>query len=143
MRARWPLLLSVLAALPVVAGAAADAGVSGAATAPAGIRKLEPAQFRAALEKARASGRPFTLLDVREPSETAAGYVAGAELMPYTSGVFASEHGKISKDRPVLLYCASGRRAGRAAEMLVAEGWKDVTVLSSGGYEDLRTPARD
>ncbi len=140
MRARWLAVLVVLGATPVWATSAPDGGARSAAAAP--VKKLEPAEFKAALEKARASGK-FTLLDVREPNETAGGSVQGAELMPYTSGVFAKEHDKVPKDRPVLVYCASGRRAGRAAEMLVAEGWKDVTVLSGGGYEDLRGPARN
>ena len=133
MRTRWLWVLALLGAAPVLAKDAPDAGTHAAAP----LRKLEAPEFKAALEKARASGK-FTLLDVREPNETAGGYVQGAELLPYNSGVFAREHGKIPKDRPVLVYCASGRRAGRAGEMLVAEGWKDVTVLSNGGYEDLR-----
>ncbi|HZJ53274.1 MAG TPA: rhodanese-like domain-containing protein [Myxococcaceae bacterium] len=137
MRSGWFFVLTLLGAVAAPAKDAPDAGTSGSALAA--IRKVEAPEFKAALEKARASGK-FTLIDVREPDETAAGFVPGAELMPYSSGVFAREHGKIPKDRPVLLYCAIGRRAGRAAEMLVAEGWKDVTVLSGGGYEDLRPP---
>ena len=140
MRAAWLPLLALVGVVPAMAKDAPDAGTHGSATAPS-IRKLEAQEFKAALEKARASGK-FTLLDLREPEETTGGYVQGAQLMPYNSGVFAREHGKIPKDRPVLVYCASGRRAGRAAEMLGAEGWKDITVLSSGGYEDLRSDKR-
>ncbi len=140
MRASW-LSILVLLGTPALAKDAPDAGTHAAAPATAPIRKLEPAEFRAALEKARASGR-YTLLDVREPSETAGGYVPGAELMPYTSGVFAKEHGKVPKDRPVLVYCASGIRAARAAQTLAGEGWKDVTVLTDGGYEDLKPAQR-
>ena len=120
--------------------AAADAGTLATGTAAAQVRRLEAPEFKVALEKARASGK-FVLLDV----QTSGGYVQGAELLPLNSGVFAREHGKIPKDRPVFVYCAAGRRAGRAGETLVAEGWKDVTVLSNGGYEDLRAlqgPAR-
>jgi len=129
---RLALLLGVLGAVPSLATEAGDAGPRAA------VRKLEPREFWAALEKARASGK-FTLVDVREPMETAGGSVQGAELLPYNSGVFAREHGKIPKDRPVLVYCAAGRRAGLAGEMLVSEGWRDVTVLSGGGYEELRS----
>ncbi|MGZ6164452.1 MAG: rhodanese-like domain-containing protein [Myxococcaceae bacterium] len=135
MRARAWILLVALGTTPAWAKDAPDAGTKAAVSAS--IQKLDPAQFKLALEKARASGK-FTLLDVREPSETAAGYVQGAELLPYNSGVFGREHASIPKDRPVLIYCAAGGRAGRAAQILAAEGWKDVLVLSSGGYEDLR-----
>ena len=139
MRSGWLATLGLLSALPALATdvAGADAGTRPPGVAAAPVRKLEAREFMAALEKARASGK-FVLVDVREPNETAGGYVQGAELLPLNSGVFAREHGKIPKDRPVLVYCAAGRRAGRAAEMLVAEGWKDVTALSNGGYEDLR-----
>ena len=135
MRARGWILLLTLGTTPAWAESAPDAGAK-AALSPF-VQKLDPAQFKLALEKARASGK-FTLLDVREPAETAAGYVQGAELLPYTSGVFGREHASIPKDRPVLIYCAAGARAGRAAQILAAEGWKDILVLSSGGYEDLR-----
>lgn len=135
---RFALFASLLGAASALATNAADGGTH----AGVAVRKLAPPEFRAALEKVRASGK-FTLIDVREPSETAAGHVQGAELLPYNSGVFAREHARIPKDRPVLVYCAAGRRAALAAEMLVAEGWKDVTALSGGGYEDLRpVPAR-
>ena len=135
---RLAFLVWVLGAAPGLATEAVDAGPR-AEVAP---RKLEPREFRAALERARASGK-FTLIDVREPNETAGGYVQGAELLPYNSGVFAREHGRVPRDRPVLVYCAAGRRAGLAGQMLVTEGWKDVTVLSGGGYEELRSaPAR-
>ena len=140
MRSAWLVVLALVGVAPALGSEAQDAGATG--TAVPGMRKVGAAEFKAALEKARASGK-FTLVDVREPSETEAGIVQGAELMPYTSGVFAREHGRIPKDRPVLVYCARGARAGRAAELLVAEGWKDVMVLSGGGYEDLRSlPSR-
>lgn len=143
MKLTWISMVALLGAVPPSLGKEApDAGTHGAATPTAPIRKLEPAEFKAALEKARGSGK-YTLIDVREPEETADGYVKGAELMPYTSGAFAKEHGKVPKDRPVLLYCASGGRASRAAQMLVAEGWKDVTVLSGGGYQDLKPAAKN
>ena len=128
----WVLVLATASAW---AGDAADAGSRAAPTSA--VQKLDAAGFKSALAAARASGK-FTLLDVREPTETAGGVVPGAELMPYTSGVFAREHGSIPQGRPVLLYCASGARAGRAAQILASEGWKDVVVLSGGGYEDLR-----
>jgi phage shock protein E len=139
MMGRAWLLVAGLLAAPAWAKDGADAGTSGASA----VQRMDAAQFKAALAKAQASGKKFVLLDVREPNETAAGAVKGAELMPYTSGAFARDHGSIPKNEPVFLYCASGRRAGRAADILASEGWTNVTVLSDGGYEDLKTlPAR-
>jgi len=100
------------------------------------VRSLPPAQFHGALEGARKMG-PVILLDVREPSEITVGQIEGAELMPWNSGVFARDHLRLARDRPVFVYCAHGARSMKAAEQLVAEGWKDVTSLA-GGYEDYR-----
>jgi len=135
-------ILVVVVVLGAASSWAKDAPDAGArAAVSSSVQKLDVAQFRSELEKARASGK-FTLLDVREPAETGLGSVQGAELMPYTSGAFARDHASIPKDRPVLIYCASGARAGRAAQILATEGWKDVFVLSGGGYEDLRPAPR-
>lgn len=130
----WVLLVA-LGSMLAWAKDAPDAGKKAALSGS--VQKLDPAPFKLALEKARASGK-FTLLDVREPGETSAGYVKGAELMPYNSGVFGRQHPSIPKDRQILIYCASGARAGRAAQILATEGWNDVLVLTGGGYEDLR-----
>jgi rhodanese-related sulfurtransferase len=135
MVALWLALPLVLSATPPPAKSAPDAGVRVASTKP--IKKLNAVEFKAALKKAREANR-FTLVDVREPKETAGGYVQGAVLMPIDSGIFARDHGKLAKDRPVLIYCGAGRRATRAGEMLSQEGWKDVSVLYNGGYEDLK-----
>jgi hypothetical protein len=96
MRTRWLALLGIVVAAPAWAKDAADAGAHGAATAAAPLKRLEPTAFKAALEKARASGK-FTLLDVREQNETAGGYVQGAELLPYNSGVSRASTGRFRR----------------------------------------------
>jgi rhodanese-related sulfurtransferase len=135
MVALWLALPLVLSATPPPPKSAPDAGVRVASPRP--IKKLNAVEFKTALKKARESNR-FTLVDVREPKETAGGYVPGAVLMPIDSGIFTRDHGKLARDRAVLIYCGSGRRATRAGEMLSQEGWKDVSVLYNGGYEDLK-----
>jgi rhodanese-related sulfurtransferase len=135
MGALWTALALLLAATPPPPKSAPDAGVR--VVVPKPIKKLNAVEFKTALKKARDANR-FTLVDVREPKETAGGAVQGAVLMPIDSGIFGRDHAKIAKDRPVLIYCAAGRRATRAGEMLSQEGWKDVSVLYNGGYEDLK-----
>jgi len=39
------------------------------------------------------------------------------------------------KDRPIVLYCASGARSALAARILKAAGWTDVT--NAGGLWDM------
>lgn len=131
--------VEALAAQPETAPAEAPAApTAGTPKAPASFRSLPPADFRKALDGAKASGA--VLVDVREPEETAEGYVPEAQRIPWSSGVFATDHGKLPKNKPIFIYCRSGGRAKKAAEMLVSEGWTDVTTLV-GGYQDLRPPA--
>lgn len=40
-----------------------------------------------------------------------------------------------NKEDTVVLYCASGRRASKAKEILVSQGYQ--RVLNAGGYEDI------
>ncbi|MDN8549038.1 ThiF family adenylyltransferase [Microbacterium sp. NM3R9] len=69
-----------------------------------------------------------TVIDVREPSETAAGSLAGAVLIPL--GDLLEHPERFSGDRAVVV-CARGVRAHRAADALRARG-VDTVVLSGG-----------
>ena len=69
-----------------------------------------------------------TLLDVREPWETASGIVAGSVLIPLAD--FLADTGQID-DEPVVVICAHGIRARRAAEALRERG-VEASVLAGG-----------
>ena len=56
------------------------------------------------------------VIDVREPSEYAAGHVPGAQPMPLTT--VPQPVGELPTDRPVYLVCAVGARSGQAAAFL-------------------------
>lgn len=60
-----------------------------------------------------------TLLDVREPWETQSGVVTGSVLLPL--GDLLDDPGRVEDDRVVVI-CAHGIRARRAAEVLRARG---------------------
>ena len=71
------------------------------------------------------------VVDVREPFEWDAGHVAGALHIP-----LAELPGRLATDlpdrsAPILLYCRSGARSGRAAQFLVANGYADVVNLNA------------
>lgn len=68
-----------------------------------------------------------TLVDVRTPGEFAAGHIDGAVNIPVQD--FSSRAREIPKDRPVVLYCASGMRSGAAARLLRGAGRTDVHNL--------------
>ena len=72
-----------------------------------------------------------TVIDVSEPGEFAAGHVAGARNVPLGRLEVAPELPK-NKTLPVILVCATGNRAARAAKALQAKGYDKPVVLAGG-----------
>lgn len=75
-------------------------------------------------------GDRFTLLDVRQPEEYAAGHIPGALLVPL--GDLPKRMSEINQDKPVLVYCAIGGRSRVAAQMMAEEGFGKVYDLAGG-----------
>lgn len=68
------------------------------------------------------------LIDVRSPAEFAGGHIAGARNIPLGDvGRRAAEIGP--KDKPVVVYCASGGRSAAAAGQLRSLGFAQVHDL--------------
>ena len=76
------------------------------------------------------------LVDVRSPEEVKSGMIEGAINIPHTAIVPGLANLKIDKDQPVVVYCRSGNRSGKAAQALTAAGY--THVLNAGGYADLK-----
>lgn len=75
------------------------------------------------------------LVDVRESDEHATGILAGARLVPLRELERAFEDGGApyaARDRPIVLYCASGRRSAQGARALRRLGFRDVRSLHGG-----------
>ena len=78
------------------------------------------------------------VLDVRTPEEYADGHVASAQNMPVDSihdrlPQIAQLTGD-DKAKPIVVYCAAGRRAARAKKTLEEAGYSNV--VNGGGYDD-------
>lgn len=71
-----------------------------------------------------------TLLDVRTPGEFAERHLDGALNVPVDQ--VHARLGELPADRPIVVYCKSGRRAERAAEVLRKTGY---TVHVLGGID--------
>jgi rhodanese-related sulfurtransferase len=69
---------------------------------------------------------PF-VLDVRTPEEYVTGHVPGAVNIPHEQ--VAARLAEVPKDKDVVLYCRSGRRAAMAAEVLAANGYSRLKYL--------------
>lgn len=100
------------------------------------VPRISPDDARALIET-----RDALLLDVRGPDEIAqSGRLAGALAVPFGETPHradpASPHHlpDFRKDRPVILYCASGRRSALDGHALKQLGYDEVFNL--GGFRD-------
>jgi len=74
-----------------------------------------------------------TIIDVRTPEEFRDGAYPGAVNIPVSSlGAYLAE---ILKEKPVVLYCASGARSASAARAMRQAGFADV--VNAGGLSDM------
>lgn len=87
------------------------------------LKTLTENQFREGYRKAQ-------LIDVREPQEFKKGHILGARNIPVTQ--MKQRLVEIRKDKPVYLYCQSGSRSARAAQLLHKKGYLDLNQLQGG-----------
>ena len=87
------------------------------------VKTLTEEQFREGYRKAQ-------LIDVREPNEFEGGHILGARNIPLSQMKMRLQ--EIRPDKPVYLYCQSGQRSGRAAQLLYRKGYKDLSHLQGG-----------
>src|SRR4051794_3068285 len=111
------------------------------------IREVDPKEVHEHLHHANGNGATPVIVDVREQHEFEEAHLPGAIHVP--RGHLESRiEGKVrEKDRPVVLYCASGQRSALAANTLQELlGYEDVASMTGGitlwkdrGYE-VETP---
>ena len=80
-----------------------------------------------------ASASAPLILDVRSAEEYAAGHVPGAINIPHTEVAAALPRLATDRDRDIVVYCVSGRRAGSALSVLQADGFHHLWHLA-GDY---------
>lgn len=89
------------------------------------IEEIDVAEMDALVEQGA------ILVDVREQEEVDEGMIDGAVHMPLSE--FENFAEDISKSKPTVFYCRSGRRSLKAAEL--ASEWTDQPLYSLiGGY---------
>lgn len=75
------------------------------------------------------------LLDVRTPGEFNAGHIKNADNIDFTGSDFREKVATLDREKPVLIYCHSGNRSGKASLILKELGFKEVYDLQ-GGYSN-------
>jgi hydroxyacylglutathione hydrolase len=83
--------------------------------------------------------RDFELLDVRTPREWDEGHLPGARYL--FLGQLGDKLRDLDRERPLVVYCATGYRSSLAASLLQARGFRSVcnvpggfTAWSAAGY---------
>lgn len=105
------------AAFAVAALAAGPALAGDASLAPARLVELQQ------------SGQAPLLVDVRRTDEYREGHIAGALNIPVEQLAERYTALGVPRDQEIVLYCASGRRAAKARELLEARGYDHVRLL--------------
>jgi rhodanese-related sulfurtransferase len=71
----------------------------------------------------------LTLMDARSPEEYAEQHLPGAINIPFDAVEANAALLPADIEKPVVIYCRSGKRAGILAQQLIAKGYTDVQVL--------------
>lgn len=76
--------------------------------------------------------KEFIILDVRTKEEYEDGHIPGAKLIPVQVLPMKLKELSEYKDKPILVYCASGGRSPRAVDTLVNDDFQNIYHLSRG-----------
>lgn len=91
------------------------------------IKQVNPAQFQQLIKNPKG-----VLLDVRTQSEYGNGHIANSGQLNYYALDFKKRLLLLPKKEPIYLYCNTGYRSEKAAEILVENGYKNVYNLEHG-----------
>jgi rhodanese-related sulfurtransferase len=126
------IILSVLLSAGSVSCQPSHAAETKAAVSasPAVINEVLPA----AAYKSKLESLPNAqLIDVRTPAEYAQGHIQGFGNIDFMNSDFKEQvQSKLKKDQPVMMYCRSGRRSAKAAELLQSLGFNEIYDLQGG-----------
>jgi len=88
-------------------------------------------EFEKAIKK-----KGIQLLDVRRPAEYEEGHIKGSTLANWEDKVEFEKHAQhLDKNKPVYVYCRSGKRSSAAADYLSEKGFTNVINLEGGILE--------
>ncbi len=76
-----------------------------------------------------------SVVDIRTPQEFASGHIEGATNIDWYQRSFRDLIQDIPKDKPIAIYCRSGNRTSKAANLLQSLGFSEVVNLNYGIVE--------
>ena len=73
------------------------------------------------------------LIDLRTPNElSATGKIATAQHININDADFETQINQLNKEKPTIVYCASGKRSQKALEIMANMGFKTVYDYAGG-----------
>ena len=84
--------------------------------------------------KNKIASQKYILVDVRTSEEYNNGHLKGSINIDYFSDNFSEEISRLGLESPILVYCRSGNRSGKAMNIMYDLGFKEVKNLI-GGYK--------
>jgi sulfur-carrier protein adenylyltransferase/sulfurtransferase len=78
------------------------------------------------------AGKPFALIDVREPAEYEIVRIPGSTLIPKGDILNGSALADLPQDKQIVLHCKSGVRSAEALAAVKAAGFKDAVHVQGG-----------
>ncbi|RVT77523.1 rhodanese-like domain-containing protein [Flavobacterium sufflavum] len=101
---------------------------SGKAQTATNIKTVEVTAFA---KEIKTTQKP-QILDVRTPEEFATGHIDNAQNIDWQGENFVKNVEKLNKNKPVYVYCRSGKRSLKASEKLEELGFKNIYNLDGG-----------
>ena len=90
------------------------------------VTQLSPKEFQSFLNE------DTQLVDVRTPKEFAEDHINYAENINFFSEDFSSSIDKLDKEKPVFIYCRSGKRSGKSVAEFQKVGFTKIYELEGG-----------
>ncbi len=78
------------------------------------------------------AGTGLRALDVRDPSEHAAGHLAGARFMSYKELAWQADRLGLAPDEPIAVVCEGGVRSSTACSLLLRHGYRNLRNVIGG-----------
>lgn len=76
-----------------------------------------------------------SIVDIRTPQEFVSGHINGATNIDWYQRSFRDLIQEIPKDKPIAIYCRSGNRTSKAANLLQSLGFTEIVNLNYGIVE--------